>query len=85
MRYPIGMIAVESAAPMLLGRELLLDWLERGGHGASRGLARVMGISEVTVSYWAHGVRRPTLTQAVKLQEAAGVPVESWVQEVKTP
>jgi plasmid maintenance system antidote protein VapI len=63
---------------MVAGREQLAAWIKRAK--VKKGdAAELIGISRSFMSHILGGHRRPTLPNAVKIQEVTGIPVEAWV------
>lgn len=60
------------------GPKLLADWIERAKLSKGEAASRI-GISRPFMSHILGGHRRPTLPNAVKIEEVTGIPVASWV------
>lgn len=61
----------------LEGRHLLKDWLTRSHRNQAQG-ADFLGVSEMLVSQWLRGVRRPSLELGFEIEDKTGVPARSW-------
>lgn len=61
------------------GHRLLTQHIKRGGRGASAALAKQLGVHRQQVSKWLAG-RDPSVDFALRLRDAIGIPLESWVQ-----
>lgn len=61
------------------GRARLRDWIERGKFTSDRQAAETLGVHPVVLSQWLSGTRRPDLDNAVKIERATGIAVESWL------
>lgn len=62
----------------MTGREQLKAWLERS-HLSQNALAVELGVTPPILSNWLTGKRRPTLAQAVLIEDKTGVPARSWM------
>lgn len=60
------------------GREQLRAWLERS-RVSQREAARLLGVHFTHVSQILSGRRSPGLANAIAIERATGIPVESWV------
>jgi transcriptional regulator with XRE-family HTH domain len=71
---------------MQTGREQLQAWIKRSKMKQIEA-AEFLGVSDVLISQWLSGIRRPSLDLAVRLREYTGIPEGSWVltEQNKTP
>lgn len=63
---------------MRSGRERLRAWIERS-KVKDYEAAEILGVNPVVLSQWLGGARTPGLDNAVKIEQATGVSVESWL------
>lgn len=61
----------------LEGRHLLQDWIERT-HRNQAQAAQFLGVSEMLLSQWLRGQRRPGIEIAFDVEDKTGVPARSW-------
>lgn len=67
---------------MQSGPEQLRDWMKRRwplSARPAREVADYFGWDESFISQLLSGSRRPGLTNAIKIERGAGIPVEAWV------
>ena len=64
----------------------LRDWMKRRGFN-QHDTADFFGWHDSVISQYLSGARTPDLTNAVKIREATGVPVEAWLlsEDDKSP
>lgn len=62
---------------MANGAERLTEWLHRS-RLKQRVAAELLGMTEGYLSQLLHGVRRPSLTVALRIEGETGIPVQSW-------
>jgi transcriptional regulator with XRE-family HTH domain len=64
---------------------LLLRWAVSQPPGAVVRLADELGVSSRTIMRWiasSDPAQEPSVTQAVRIEELTGVPIEAWVETV---
>lgn len=62
---------------MKSGRERLAAWVDRSG--TQREAAEILGVHPVVLNQWLSGQRTPGLENAVMIEQATGISVESWL------
>lgn len=62
---------------MVAGHKMLRDWLKRTER-KGREVADSLGITHGYLSQLLHGVRRPSVDVALRIQETTGISVASW-------
>lgn len=62
----------------MTAREQLKAWLQRSKL-SQNALAAELGVVAPILSNWLTGKRRPTLAQAVRIEDKTGVPIRSWM------
>ena len=62
------------------GAKALRSWLATGVEGRSQTeLARLLAISQPSVSQWLRGTSRPEHHHRIALERIAGIPVTDWL------
>lgn len=63
---------------MQSGRARLREWIKRSECNQLQA-AEILGFTPVFVSQILSGIRKPGLTNAIKIEQVTGISVESWV------
>ena len=61
------------------GRLRLREWIDRSKFASDKQAAETLGVHPVVLSQWMSGARRPDLDNAVLIEQATGISVESWL------
>jgi len=64
----------------LSGRQLLDRWIVRGRMTQGEA-AELVGISRVKMNQYLNGESKPSLETAVRIEDASGISVRSWLVE----
>ena len=67
---------------MTRGRRRLLQWLERSKLNQKEG-ARAIRLEKAQMNKIVHGIRRPGLDAAVKIERVTGIPPRDWAAFLK--
>jgi len=68
----------------LSGRELLNRWIVRGRMTQGEA-ADFIGISRVKLNQYLNGEARPSLETAIRIEDATGIGIRSWLIEDEEP
>jgi transcriptional regulator with XRE-family HTH domain len=70
----------------LSARELLARWLVRGRMTQAEA-AEQIGLSRVQLNQYLQGEKRPSLEMAIRIEDATGISIRSWLSEdaLETP
>jgi transcriptional regulator with XRE-family HTH domain len=64
----------------LSGRALLARWIVRG-RMTQQEAADQIGVSRVKLNQYLHAAALPSLETAIRIEDASGIPVRSWLVE----